>query len=172
MSKDDRIKKLASQIEALTRRDRRLAEKTREVEVLRRKAACELHSICASFVESVNRLLTEVRVELAPSDYAPEMFRDPGVNIIQINTHGRIIHITFEATHELVSTEHFRTPYILEGEVRAYNQEMLDRVEIESQLLFYCLEREQNSWRLFDRRSYRNGLLNDEFLVSLMERLV
>lgn len=172
MSRDDRIRKLARQIEAFAEQDRRLLEKTRQIGALRRQAACELHAICAGFVESVNRELTGARVELAPPEYTPEMFRDPGVNLIQINTHGRIVQITFEVTDELVSTEHFKTPYILEGEVRAYNQEMLDRVEIESQLLFFCLEREPNLWRVFDRRAYRSGLFNEELLLGLMERLV
>ena len=42
--------------------------------------------------------------------------------------------MAFRATPELVSTEDFRVPYTLEGTVRAFNQELLDKDLIEEQL--------------------------------------
>ena len=51
----------------------------------------------------------------------------------------------------------FRIPYILEGSVRAFNQEMLDKDLIEEQPLFYTMERNRNMWRYFETRTYRSG---------------
>ena len=76
-------------------------------------------------------------------------YSDDSPNLVQINVHGRILQVAFAATAELVSTEDFRIPYILEGSVRAFNQEMLDKDLIEEQPLFYTMERGHNMWRYF-----------------------
>ena len=172
MAQDDRIARLAQQLGSLTRKDEHRLLKEAEIVDLRRKGACELHSICSEFVASVNRLLSPAVLELTPPEYAPEIFRASGVNLIQINAQGRIIQIAFEATRELVSTERFRTPYILEGEVRTYNQEMLERVQIHSQALFFCVEESKTAWRYFEWRRGSTGVFNRELLVTLLERLV
>jgi hypothetical protein len=96
--------------------------------------------LCAGFVASVNRLLSPSVLELTPPEYFPQMFREFGVDLIQVNTQGHIAQIAFESTREVFSTEKFRVPFVLEGEVRAYNQEMLERTQIRSQALFFCLE--------------------------------
>ena len=79
--------------------------------------------------------------------------------------------IAFGAPPQMVSTEKFRIPYILEGEVRAYNQKMLERFEIRSRLVFFCVEKETASWRFFDWRTLRTGPVDDGLFVSLMELL-
>jgi hypothetical protein len=71
----------------------------------------------------------------------------------------------------LVSTEKFPVPYVLEGEVRAYNQQMLERSEIRSRLLFFCVENEAATWRFYDWRTRSTGPFGNEFLASLMEPL-
>jgi hypothetical protein len=172
MPKNDRLGKLARQIEALGRKDEELVQKAHDMAVLRRQAACELHAICAGFVDSVNRLLSVPVVDLGPDRYSPEMFRDPGANLIQINARGRLVQIAFQATEELVSTEVFKIPHILEGEIRKYNQDMLQRREVERQSLFFCLEKDRNTWRFYERGTYRTGLFDTDFLVSVMESLV
>ena len=98
------------------------------------------------------------------------MFRESGVNLIQVNAHGRIIQLAFGAT--AVSTEQFRIPYILEGEVRAFNQEMLERTQIRSQAVFFCLEDGRNTWRYVEWLHGRMGTFGRDQLVSLLERLV
>jgi hypothetical protein len=65
-----------------------------------------------------------------------------------------------------------RIPYTLQGVVRAFNQELLDRSLIEQQLLFYTLEKEKKMWRFFDARTYRSGPFDQEYLISLMEQLI
>lgn len=53
---------------------------------LRRCGTAELHGVCAEFVSSLNRKLSESAIELSPSGYSPETFREPGLNIMQISS--------------------------------------------------------------------------------------
>jgi hypothetical protein len=170
--RDTRLKRLAQSIEALADRDQHLQTHAREMAALRRRAAVELHSICAEFVVSLNRLLSREEVVLDPPDFGEGAFREEGRNLIQINVRGRILQIEFGGTAELVSTEEFRIPYTLDGSVRAFNQELLDKDIIEEQLLYYTLEKEKKWWRFFDARTYRSGLFDQEYLVTLMEQLI
>ena len=120
----------------------------------------------------MNRLLTHQDMELDPESYSADAFQDEAVNLIQINVRGRILQISFLATAELVSTEEFRVPYTLNGTVRAFNQELLDKDIIEEQLIFYTLENDKKMWRFFDARTYRSGPFDQEYLISLMEQLL
>jgi hypothetical protein len=172
MPRDNRIARLAKQIDSDVKKDQHQLLTEMEVVGLRRQGASELYSICADFVASVNRLLSPAVLELTPPDYTPEMFRESGVNLIQINAQGRIIQIAFEATRKIFSTEKFLIPYILEGELRAFNQEMLERTQIRSQALFFCLEEKRNTWRYFEWLHGRAGAFGRDQLVSLLERLV
>lgn len=159
----DRLKKLAEAIEALEKKDSALIQKTVAIAALRRQAAVELHAICAAFVEGLNRKLSSIQLEFDPSDYAPEAFQDIGINLLQINVRGRILQIEFACTPQTVSTENFRVPHVLEGSVRCFNQEFLDRAVIEEQFIFYCLEKEAEPLALLRRphlpfRTLRSGI--------------
>ena len=79
--------------------------------------------------------------------------------------------IAFKAPSELVSTEKFLVPYVLEGEVRTHNQRMLERFEIRSLLLFFCVEAGPAHWRFFNWRSRHAGPVDHGLLVSLMKPL-
>ena len=70
------------------------------------------------------------------------------------------------------ATEELAMPYTLEGTVRAFNQELLDKDLIEEQLLFFTFEKEGGMWRFFDARTYRSGPFDREYLVTLMEQLI
>ena len=170
MATDDAIARLARQIDATRKAERFLVDDD-QVAALRRHAACELHRICAEFVALVNSRLSEAMLELSPPAYGPEMFQESGVNLMQVSSQGRQMQIAFEAPPQLVSTEKFVIPYILEGEVRTYNQKMLERSEIRSLQLFFCVERETAAWRFYDWRTLRTGLVGRELLVGLMEPL-
>ena len=172
MAEDDRITRLAKQIGSDIKKDRHLLLTETELLDLRRQGASKLYSICADFVVSVNRMLWPPVLELTPPEYAPEMFRESGPNLIQLNAQGRIIQIAFRATRQRFSTEKFLIPYILEGEVRAFNQEMLERTQIRSQALFFCLEEKGHSWHYFEWLHGRTGAFGRDQLVSLLERLV
>jgi hypothetical protein len=167
-----RLKRLARSIESLAVKDELLLRHAKEMTALRRTAAADLHAICADFVNSLNRLIQTTEVQLDPRTFSAEHFRDDNTNLIQINVRGRILQVGFRATPELVSTEDFRVPYTLEGTVRAFNQELLDKDLIEEQLIFFTLEHHKRMWRFFDARTYRSGPFDQEYLIGLMEQLL
>lgn len=171
-SQDARLRRLAEGIESLTVKDEAVMRHARDIVALRQSAAVELHSICAEFVHGVNRLLSSAALGLDPPDFPPEALRDHLTNLIQIQVRGRILQVEFGATPELVSTEDFRIPYIMQGHVRAFNQALLDKDRIEEQLLFYTLEKDKKMWRFFDSRTYRSGPFDQDYLISLMEQLL
>lgn len=148
-----------------------LVRHAHDIADLRRAAAAELHAICGGFVQSINQLLAEETVLLDPPAFQGNI-RENGPNLFQINVRGRVLQVEFEATEELISTEDFRIPYTLAGEIRAFNQELLDKDLIQEQLIFYTLERGTRMWRFFDARTYRSGPFDQDYLVSLMEQLV
>jgi hypothetical protein len=170
MALDDALVRLARQIDA-ARYSERFLVNADEVASLRRHGAGELHRICAEFVASVNSRLSVSELELSPSTYSPETFRDVGVNLIQISSQGRQMQIAFEAPSQLVAKEKFLIPYVLEGEVRTYNQKMLERFEIRSLLLFFCVTEGSVGWRFFDWRNRHTGGVDHQLLVNLMEPL-
>jgi hypothetical protein len=170
MAQEEAARRLARQIEA-TSKSEKFSMDAGTAGELRRRGAAELHRVCAEFVSSVKKNLSEAEIELAPSAYSPEAFDAAGVNVIQISSQGRQVQITFAAGAQLVSTEKFRIPYVLEGEVRAYNQKMLERFQIVTFSVFYCVGEEVSGWRFYDWRTLRTGPVNQPFLVNLMEGL-
>jgi hypothetical protein len=168
----NRLKKLAEAIEALADKDHALLLKTKEIESLRRQAAVELHTICGKFVCEINQQISRIQLQFDPPDYSSDSFQDVGANLFQINVHGRILQIEFASTPQTISTENFRMPHILEGSIRCFNQEALERAVIEEQFIFYCLEKKRNLWRFFDARTYKSAPFDEEYLISLMEQLV
>ena len=121
-------------------------------------------------MEAINQLTAGGALTLDPPN--PSHLREEVRNLIQINVRGRILQVEFEATDELVSTEDFRIPYTMQGTVRTFNQELLDKDLIEEQLIFFTLEKEKKMWRFFDARTYRSGPFDQEYLISLMEQLI
>ena len=170
--KEDRLQRLAQRIRSLADTDERRLRHAHEVEAMRRAAARELHSVCEDFVAAVNGMLEDPVVLLDPPEFSAASYSDDSPNLVQINIHGRILQVAFAATAELVSTEDFRIPYILEGSVRAFNQEMLDKDLIEEQPLFYTMERDRNMWRYFETRTYHSGPFDRGYLISVMEQIL
>jgi hypothetical protein len=153
-------------------KDALLLRRAHDIADLRRQAAGELHGICADLVHSLNALVVQCDVELDPPSFNADFFHDDAPNLIQINVRGRILQMEYEATPELLSSENFRIPYTIEGSVRAFNQELLDKSRIEEQLIFYTVEKHRSMWRFFDGRTYRSGPLDQEYLISLIEQLI
>jgi hypothetical protein len=168
----DRLKKLAHHIDGLVDKDERQAKEAERILVLRREAFCQLHRICSFFARSINEILKKTTLELTPDPVSLEFFRQEGPNLIQIHVRGRLLQFEIEAPAELVSTENFRIPYILEGAARAFNQDLLDRNAIEEQYVFACLERESVTWHFFDARTYHAGTVDSNYLADLLERVV
>ncbi len=169
---ESRLQKLVRKIEATAKRDEERLREAQEIARRRASAALDLHTTCAAFVDSVNRLLPAPMLELSPPSYTPESFRDPGSNVFQINVSGRIVHLEFQATDTPTSIEKFRIPYILEGSLRAFNQELLDMSAIPEQLLFCCLDRNGLRWLWSNPRTQQAAPLDQEHLIAVLDRLV
>jgi hypothetical protein len=172
MADDERIARLARQIGDEIRKEQHVLLTESEMLEFRRRGAMDLYAICADFTASLNQLLAPRVLEITPAEYGSEMFRGAGPNLIQLHAHGRIVQIAFQATREKYSTEKFLTPYILEGEVRAFNQEMLEKTRLRSQALFYCLEDAGHRWHYYEWLQGRTGVFGRDQLVELLERVV
>jgi hypothetical protein len=168
----DRLRRLASRIDRLAAKDEEALERARLVAAQRREAASELHNICRHFVQALNAHVAKVQVALDPPQFAVERMDETGKALFQINVRGRLIQIEFGATGPLISTEEFRIPYILEGEIRCFNQDLLERESVDERLLFCCLENGRTLWRYFDARTYRSGPFDQDFLIGLLEQLL
>ena len=150
-----------------------MARQVAEVSRLRNQAARDLHSLCAAFVKEINGHLTRTQLELAPDSIAENAFQEDSPSLlIQINVRGRLLQIDLHSPDELISTENFRIPYVLEGAVRAFNQDLLDRNAIEEQSVFACTERNRVTWRFFDARTYQAGLVDEKYLMGILEHLL
>jgi hypothetical protein len=171
-AREARLKRLAASIRSLAERDELALRHTRQIADLRRAAAAELHAVCADLAGSLNSLLPEPLLELAPPVFVPEAFDENAITLFQVNIRGRILLIKFECSPELLSTEDFRIPYTLMGSIRAFKQEWLDKDLIEEQLVFYTVEEARNMWRFFDARTYRSGALDVDYLILLLEQLL
>jgi hypothetical protein len=168
----DRLSRLAEAIESVAARDHERILEAERIDRLRAYGACDLYGICRELVDALNSRLTDPAVVLDPPVYSPGNFEDGGPNLFQINLRGRLLQIGFGSTDELISTEDFRSPYILNGSVRSFNQELLERDALEVHSIFYCLEGEGGRWFFSDSRAYRNGRLTPDFLARELERLL
>ncbi len=169
---EERLRRLAHNIDRLVEKDEDLLRRERETAAMRRAAAAQLHVLCASFVTDLNSLLERSEVRLDPDTFDVDMFQPDMPTLFQIQVRGRILQISFAATPGLTSTEEFRIPYILEGSVRAFNQKLLDKHLVEEQLLFYTLEGRGAMWRYFDTRTYKSGHFDRDYLMTLMEEVI
>jgi len=149
-----------------------MLEENAEIDRLRAQGTRDLYAICREFVDALNTRLAEPVILLDPSDPAAAIYRESGPNLIQINMRGRLLQIEFEDTGEPRSTENYRIPYVLEGAVRSFNQDLLDRNTIDEQAIFYCTEGARAQWHCFDGKTYRGGRLTQDFFIREMERLV
>ncbi len=151
--------------------DQTLIHQAKEYARLRRRAAAELHAMCLQLVEGINAHLDKPRVELTPAAFSGEDYRDDGANVFQINVSGRIVHLEFHATVTPSCTEKLSTAYILEGAVRAFNQDFLEMSLVPEQPLFCCPKERELLWVWFDTRLQRTSRLDQARLITLLERL-
>ncbi|MEP7363729.1 MAG: hypothetical protein ABI972_10775 [Acidobacteriota bacterium] len=167
----DRMRKLARALDLVAEKDRQELARQEAIEQMRREAALELYGICRKFVDDLNLIMEQVRLELSPADYACRNYNDNGPNLFQINLHGRLIQITFKPTDTVTSTDNYRIPYTLEGTVNSFNQQLLELDEIRDQRLYFCLERSGNHWRFQEGSSGKQGVVDSDYLAGLLEKL-
>ena len=168
----DPLARLANSIEAVGERDRKLVDESARVDRLRTEGAVALYAVCRRFVDALNGRLSEPALLLDPTEYSAGYYHDGGPNLFQINLRGRLLQIEFTATEELYSTEEFRHPYVLQGAIRSFNQELLDRNTLDEQAIFYCPKDGAAHWYYFDRRTRGAGLVTPDFFAAQMQRLI
>jgi hypothetical protein len=169
---DQRLVRLARRLDEIPAKDAVRIEQARQMERKQNAAGAELHNLCHSFVKRLNELLSNLEIEFTPEVFAPESLNVPNGLVFQINASGRIIQVTLSTRAAEVSTEHYRFPYILEGRIQWFNQELLERQEIQELEIFYCVDSAGDSWRYHDPRTRNGGRLNHEFLVQVLEQIV
>ncbi len=176
---EDRIRRLARKIEDLRRKDESASTRRRAIYRQRLEAAKRLHKVCDCFVTRLNTLIKEDPMSLVPSEFPEEITEDCRLQFM-LNVRGRVLLIDLEPPPSLVSTELFRKPYIMQGEVRFFNQELLDDSRVEEHGLFFCPNegikdasgRRQGAWLFWNGRSYSSGPVDDDYLAELMEQLM
>lgn len=171
-TRDSRLARLAKNLDAIPAKDQLRIRKEQEIETLRQRGAMELYRLIEEFVKSLNTRVSQVSIEFTPEHYDARDVHNPAQNLFQINTAGRVVQVNFAAHEESVSTERFRTPYILDGVIRWYNQDLLDREEIREELLFLCFEKGVTTWVVYDLRRHRSCTFDDDHLVDIMEQLI
>ena len=168
----DPLTKLARQLDRLAEQDEKAADEVDRTDLARKLGARTLHSICADFTKHLNSAMTRTEMLLIPTAFEPETYREDGPNLIQMSLRGRIVQIQYEATEQVMAIENFRYPYILHGAVNGFNQTLLERDLVEEQLLFYARNgKEEFRWHYFEPRTYRTGLVCEEYLTRLLARL-
>lgn len=167
----DRMRKLARALDLVAEKDRLELARQEAIEQMRREAAVELYGICRRFVDELNSLMDQVKLDLSPGEYACANYRDTAPNLFQINLNGRLIQISFKPTDTVTSIDNYRIPYTLEGNVNSYNQQLLEHDEIRDQKIYYCLERGGNHWRYQEGGTGRQGVVDSDYLAALLEKL-
>lgn len=171
-SSEDRLTRLAKNLDRVVERDRVRQERERRVEHLRRQGGAELYSLCKRLALSLNDLLSNAVAVVTPDDFNIDGFEDRAMHLVQISINGRIVQLTYQPTAELESTEHIRIPYTLEGSVRWFNQEMIERDDVRDHGLYYCVNGDRGDWRFVDPVSRKLGPVTDEYLIGLLEQLI
>ena len=168
----DRLKKLARKLDSVAAEDLLRMERERQAQETRKKAAAQLHGLCAEFVLAMNRLVDAVHLELTPEEFQSDGLSETHVYLFQLSVSGRVIQFTFRGTAELEATEELRVPYTMEGSVRWFNQEMLERDDIKEHRLYYCLDKSGNEWRYVDAPAHRMKPVHEEYIAGLVEQLI
>jgi hypothetical protein len=168
----DRLARLARAIETIAGRDQRLIDESSQVDKLREEGAAALYAICREFVDALNGRLSEPDLVLDPPEWKADSFNDSGSNLLQISLRGRLLQLEYAPTDEPYSTEDFRHRYVLQGGVRSFNQNFLERDTVDEQQIFFCAHDNGAEWHYFDPRTYRTGRISMDYLIAEMERLL
>ena len=176
---DDRIRRLARKIEDLRRKDDSANLRRKEIFKQRVEAAQRLHAVCRVFVEKIDGMIKEDQMTLVPDEFPVSTNEDCRLQYM-LNVRGRVLLIDLEPPQQLISTELFRKPYILQGEVRFFNQELLGDSRVEEHGLFFCPNeglrdgdgRRRGEWLFWNGRSYKSGPADDSYLAELMDQLM
>jgi hypothetical protein len=170
--REERFRKLAGRIEELRRKDEEAFESRRRVLEARRTAVQRLWDTCRNFSDLLNGYIGETRVVLTPPE-PPEEYDEDRPTQFVLNARGRILLLELRVPSHLVSRENFNKPYIFEGDIRFFNQELLESERVEEHSLFFCPgEGDSGEWVFFNGRSYKSGVVDVDYLASLLEQIL
>ncbi len=169
---DERFRRLASRIEELRRKDERTHQHRIDVQRQRIEGAARLWQVCRDFADHLNTYVEQDRLELSPPDPPTEITEDSQVQLL-LNVRGRIVLLEIRVPGTLVAAENFRKPYILEGEIRFFNQETLEEDRVEEHGIFFCpAEDHGGAWLYWNGRTYRSGRVDEDYLAGLLEQII
>lgn len=167
-----RLKRLARKLDELPAKDELRIRQARELEERQRSAGAELHQLCRGLVAALNSMLDNLEIEITPASYNAGLLDSPSGLLIQINASGRIVQLAIHAREPEISSEHFRTPYILQGAIRWFNQEFLERQEIQEMQIFYCIDSSGGSWRYYDPRARKTATVDEDYIAGVLDQLL
>ena len=170
--RDDRFQKLAHRIEELRRKDEAAHERRTQIGQRRTEAIQRLWHICSNFANHLNSYVEHDQMRLSPPEPPGEF---PEGNHLQLlmNVRGRILLLDIGAPADLVANDNFKKPYILEGEVRFFSQELLEEEHVEEHGIFFCPdEGPQGTWMYWNGRNYKSGRVDENYLASLLEQIL
>lgn len=167
-----RLRRLAERLDELPAKDLARIQKEQELERRQREGASDLYQMLRTLVDSLNRLMQHLVIDLTPDTFDSDSLYTASGALFQVNASGRILQVLLQATPGGASTEHFRQPYIIEGRLRWFNQELLDRQEIRENHLYYVVEAESGAWRYYNAHRHRTGHADLEYLAEILEELI
>lgn len=166
------MQKLAGRIEELRRKDEVIYRHRDKVRQQRTEGIRRLWEICRLFAEHLNSYVGEDRLELSPADPPQEISDDTQVQLL-LNVRGRVLLLDIRPPNSLVAAENFKKPYILEGEVRFFNQELLEDDRVEEHGVFFCpSEGQDGAWLYWNGRTYKSGRVDEDYLAGLLEQIL
>jgi len=170
--RDERFQKLALRIEELRRKDEATLQRRSQIARRRGEAIRQLWEVCGSFAQRLNTYIENDRLQLSPGE-APEEFPEDHQVQLLLNVRGRVLLLDIRAPSNLVSMDNFKKPYILEGEVRFFNQELLENARVEEHGIFFCPgEGHHGAWIYWNGRSYKSGPVDEGYLATLLEQIL
>ena len=171
-ARDDRFQKLSRRIEELRRKDEAAQERRSQICKRRAEAIHQLWHICSGFARHLNSYIEHDPLHLSPSD-PPGDFPENSQLQLLMNVRRRILLLDIGAPAALVGNDNFKKPYILEGEVRLFNQELLEEERVEEHGIFFCPgEGSQGAWMYWNGRTYKSGHVDETYLASLLDQIL
>ncbi len=171
-AREARFRKLAHRIEELRLKDVAIQQLRSQILDQRTQAVQRLWETCRSFASQLNAFAPEDKIELSPSE-APADFPDDQTLELMLNVRGRVLLVALRAPSNLVSSDNFKKPYILEGDVRFFNQELLENDRVEEHGIFFCPnEGREGGWLYWNVRTYRSGVADEDYFASLLEQIL
>lgn len=171
-SQEARFRKLAQRIEELRLKDEALQLSRRQVLDDRRQAVRKLWQTCRNFADQLNKYAGDDKIDLSPPQPPNDCPDEQPLELI-LNIRGRVLLLDVRAPANLVSSDNFKRPYILEGDVRFFNQELLESNRVEEQGIFFCPEEGRaGEWVFWNVRTYKSGLIDEDYFAALLEQIL